>query len=334
MTDISIAGRPFSGALISPQAALEAWDDTSFIGMDESGKAPATGSNTAPTPNAHASSSRSPPRPPNARRPVLHTPPNEREDDHGVGGVQGGGRRGDPHPPPRMFVRARFDFAATDPSALSFSAGDLIEVMTRLESGWWDGMLGSTRGWFPSNFVEQVDPAEVFRGLDDEEGDEEDDDGDFGWNDFARKKNPWGGEGEEEQIGLDDLARRVMESADMDDDDGDDVDGAGAFEAAAETRRRKAAEAQMRAMGLEGTMGLEDEGIDEFGLAARRNREEMDKTIKGLKSPTHPSTEHVLNGADGMGTTPNGERRPPAADPDSAWIPSLTQDGQASETFL
>jgi len=59
-----------------------------------------------------------------------------------------------------MFVRAKFDFEATDPSALSFSAGDVIEVYTQLESGWWDGMLGNVRGWFPSNFVAIIDPAE------------------------------------------------------------------------------------------------------------------------------------------------------------------------------
>ena len=59
-------------------------------------------------------------------------------------------------PEDRLFVRARFDFQGSDPSALSFRAGDVIEVITRLPSGWWDGLLGVTRGWFPSNFVEEV----------------------------------------------------------------------------------------------------------------------------------------------------------------------------------
>ena len=57
---------------------------------------------------------------------------------------------------PCLRVRAKFDFVATDPSALSFNAGDVIEVITMLESGWWDGLLGDQRGWFPSNFVEDV----------------------------------------------------------------------------------------------------------------------------------------------------------------------------------
>ena len=55
------------------------------------------------------------------------------------------------------FVRARFDFSASDPSALSFKQGDMIEVIAMLESGWWDGVLDQRRGWFPSNFVEEVD---------------------------------------------------------------------------------------------------------------------------------------------------------------------------------
>ena len=72
---------------------------------------------------------------------------------------------------PCLRVRAKFDFVATDPSALSFSAGDVIEVITMLESGWWDGLLGAQRGWFPSNFVEDVLEGEG-------EGDEGE--GDFG----------------------------------------------------------------------------------------------------------------------------------------------------------
>ena len=55
-----------------------------------------------------------------------------------------------------MFVRAAHDYQATDPAALSFSTGDIIAVQNRLESGWWDGTLGQERGWFPSNYVEPL----------------------------------------------------------------------------------------------------------------------------------------------------------------------------------
>ena len=41
-----------------------------------------------------------------------------------------------------FFCRALYDYASTDESSLSFRRGAVIEVLTRLESGWWDGLLG------------------------------------------------------------------------------------------------------------------------------------------------------------------------------------------------
>ncbi|RKP14977.1 SH3 domain-containing protein, partial [Piptocephalis cylindrospora] len=49
--------------------------------------------------------------------------------------------------------RALYDFSSPDESALNFHTGDIIEVFTQLPSGWWDGMVGDQRGWFPSNYV-------------------------------------------------------------------------------------------------------------------------------------------------------------------------------------
>ncbi|EIN12823.1 ras GEF [Punctularia strigosozonata HHB-11173 SS5] len=60
-----------------------------------------------------------------------------------------------------FFVKALYDYDSEDPSALSFRRGDIIEVLTRLESGWWDGLLGEERGWFPSNYVRNVEPHEL-----------------------------------------------------------------------------------------------------------------------------------------------------------------------------
>ncbi|KAJ3981017.1 SH3 domain-containing protein, partial [Lentinula detonsa] len=51
------------------------------------------------------------------------------------------------------FCRAKYPYTAQDASALTFTTGSIIEVLTRQESGWWDGMLGDERGWFPSNYV-------------------------------------------------------------------------------------------------------------------------------------------------------------------------------------
>jgi son of sevenless len=62
-----------------------------------------------------------------------------------------------------FWCQARFDYKADDPSALSFSCGDVIEVYNQLESGWWDGVLNNERGWFPSNFVILLSDEEVQR---------------------------------------------------------------------------------------------------------------------------------------------------------------------------
>lgn len=66
--------------------------------------------------------------------------------------------------PQSFFVRALYSYTASeqDESSLSFSAGDILEVLTQLPTGWWDGMLGDRRGWFPSNYVEMIDEEEVF----------------------------------------------------------------------------------------------------------------------------------------------------------------------------
>jgi len=60
-----------------------------------------------------------------------------------------------------FFVRALYDYQSNDPSSLSFQRGALIEVLTQLESGWWDGLLDEERGWFPSNYVVQVSDQEA-----------------------------------------------------------------------------------------------------------------------------------------------------------------------------
>src|SRR5882762_5796504 len=66
-----------------------------------------------------------------------------------------------PPPPPPDFCRALYDYKATDTSSLSFRKGDILEIVNKLESGWWDGFLGEARGWFPSNYVVVVSNEEV-----------------------------------------------------------------------------------------------------------------------------------------------------------------------------
>ncbi|KAH7928444.1 ras GEF [Leucogyrophana mollusca] len=53
------------------------------------------------------------------------------------------------------FVLALHDFAPQQQNAtcLSFRAGQVIRVLNRDASGWWDGEINDQRGWFPSNYV-------------------------------------------------------------------------------------------------------------------------------------------------------------------------------------
>ncbi|KAF4584277.1 Ras guanine nucleotide exchange factor [Ophiocordyceps camponoti-floridani] len=61
-----------------------------------------------------------------------------------------------------MYVRALYDYEADDRTSLSFHQGDIIQVITQLESGWWDGFINGVRGWFPSNYCEIVtNPDEI-----------------------------------------------------------------------------------------------------------------------------------------------------------------------------
>ncbi|KAF8237166.1 ras GEF [Tricholoma matsutake] len=60
-----------------------------------------------------------------------------------------------------LFCRALYDYDAQDASALSFRRNDIIEVLSQEPSGWWDGLLGDERGWFPSNYVDVISEEEL-----------------------------------------------------------------------------------------------------------------------------------------------------------------------------
>ncbi|KAG0083159.1 hypothetical protein BGZ92_011030, partial [Podila epicladia] len=57
---------------------------------------------------------------------------------------------------PFIVVRALYPYHSEDTTALSFQENDLIQVVAQLESGWWYGFCHDARGWFPSNFVEEI----------------------------------------------------------------------------------------------------------------------------------------------------------------------------------
>ncbi|KAF9152091.1 hypothetical protein BG015_005782 [Linnemannia schmuckeri] len=72
-----------------------------------------------------------------------------------------------------IIVRALYPYVSEDPNtiSLSFDADDLIQVVTQLDSGWWYGFCNQARGWFPSNFVEEITQSDLED--DSEEGDED-----------------------------------------------------------------------------------------------------------------------------------------------------------------
>ncbi|KAI1430814.1 ras GEF [Xylaria sp. CBS 124048] len=78
-----------------------------------------------------------------------------------------------PLKPRPLYMRALYDFESEDRTSLSFHEGDIIQVLTQLDSGWWDGIINGVRGWFPSNYCQAVtdpdDPSEpVQNGEEDE----------------------------------------------------------------------------------------------------------------------------------------------------------------------
>ena len=84
-------------------------------------------------------------------------------------------------PQPVMYVRALYDYEADDRTSLSFHEGDVIQVITQLESGWWDGVINGVRGWFPSNYCQVIaSPEELLEakqnGIRDDIDDDDDED--------------------------------------------------------------------------------------------------------------------------------------------------------------
>ena len=58
------------------------------------------------------------------------------------------------------YVLAMYDYVPhphQKAACLAFQAGQVIQVLNRDTSGWWDGELAGRRGWFPSNYVNAMD---------------------------------------------------------------------------------------------------------------------------------------------------------------------------------
>lgn len=54
--------------------------------------------------------------------------------------------------------KALFDFEAENESELSFSEGDIISLILRVDENWFEGELNGRKGYFPVNYVEVINP--------------------------------------------------------------------------------------------------------------------------------------------------------------------------------
>ena len=92
-------------------------------------------------------------------------------------GMRGGGVGGYEPPPPEPepepetpppfgageeCCRSEYDYESQAEGELSFGVGVVIVIKKRDESGWWQGMLeDGTMGWFPANFVVEIESPQA-----------------------------------------------------------------------------------------------------------------------------------------------------------------------------
>ena len=51
-------------------------------------------------------------------------------------------------------------FEASEESHLPLAPGSVVEVVEKLDSGWWRGYVGDSEGWFPATYVHTLDRQE------------------------------------------------------------------------------------------------------------------------------------------------------------------------------
>ena len=64
-------------------------------------------------------------------------------------------------PPSPLYAIALYDYERDHETGLSFQQGDIIQIITQLPSGWWDGVLNGMRGFFPSNYCEYINELDA-----------------------------------------------------------------------------------------------------------------------------------------------------------------------------
>ena len=61
----------------------------------------------------------------------------------------------------QVTVKALFDYKACREDELSFCKHAIITNVNKIEDGWWRGDYGGKKQhWFPSNYVEVIEPEE------------------------------------------------------------------------------------------------------------------------------------------------------------------------------
>lgn len=65
-----------------------------------------------------------------------------------------------------IYVRAKYDYTSEgENTVISLREGELLRVVSKLESGWWDGLNSEgKRGWFPSNYCESCETPRELEG--------------------------------------------------------------------------------------------------------------------------------------------------------------------------
>ena len=60
--------------------------------------------------------------------------------------------------PPAMMARAVYEYAGTGAATeLLFPVGAEISIIQKDTSGWWEGTYNGASGWFPAEFVEDIE---------------------------------------------------------------------------------------------------------------------------------------------------------------------------------
>ncbi|KAH7637678.1 growth factor receptor-bound protein 2 drk [Dermatophagoides farinae] len=55
---------------------------------------------------------------------------------------------------PELKVQAMYDFFSQESGELEFRRGDIISVIDRSDQNWWEGEIGTRKGFFPATYVE------------------------------------------------------------------------------------------------------------------------------------------------------------------------------------